>query len=53
MYPFLAAILGALLGLKRTCSKCGRGQLVPSDQKHLVVPCKFCGADMPPKTRRV
>jgi ribosomal protein S27E len=50
-WPLLAAIVGALLGLKRTCSKCGRNQLVASEQKHLVVKCKFCGADIPPRGR--
>jgi uncharacterized protein (DUF983 family) len=49
VYPFFAAIIGAILGLKRTCPKCRRDQLVSSEQKNFVVKCKFCGADMPPR----
>ncbi len=48
-WPFVAAVIGALLGLKRPCPVCGKGQLVSSRQKRLTVPCKFCGSDMPPR----
>ncbi len=48
MNPFLAAIIGTLLGLKRTCPGCGRVQTVPMRQKRQKVRCKFCGAQIPP-----
>lgn len=48
-WPLLAAIVGTILGLKRTCPECGREQIVSSSQKHLAVRCKFCGEDIPPR----
>jgi hypothetical protein len=47
--PFFAAILGAILGLKRTCPRCRRDQLVPREHKDRVVKCKFCGSNIPPR----
>jgi len=50
MNPFtMATIIGAMLGLKRKCPKCGREQIVPASRKNSSVPCKFCGAKIPPK----
>lgn len=48
-WPFVAAILGVLLGLKRTCPVCGKDQIVLSRLKRQTVKCKFCGSDIPPK----
>ena len=49
MNPFLAAVMGTLLHLKRKCPKCKREQIVKKNQKDKTVPCKFCGAKIPPK----
>ena len=50
MYPFfVTSIVGAITGLKRVCPKCARPQLVLSSQRDLTVPCRFCGAAMPPR----
>jgi uncharacterized protein (DUF983 family) len=46
---FLAAVVGAILGLSRRCPRCGRDQIVPRSKKYETVACKFCGADTPPK----
>jgi transcription elongation factor Elf1 len=46
---YLAAMIGAILGLKRRCPRCGRDQVVPKGNKHETVKCKFCGAEIPPK----
>jgi hypothetical protein len=48
-WPFLAAIIGALLGLKSTCPICRKDQIVPSRQKRQMVKGKFCGVDIPPR----
>lgn len=48
MYSFLAAIIGALRGLKRTCPGCGKVQLVPKSRKYDRVKCMRCGAEIPP-----
>lgn len=49
MNPYIiSTIVGTILGLKRACPKCQRTQVVPSELKHAVVTCKFCGADIPP-----
>ena len=44
VYGFFAATVGAVLGLKRTCPKCRRDQVVSAQYKHQTVSCKFCGA---------
>jgi len=49
MNPFIAMVIGALLGMRRVCPKCKKAQLVSSDKKRVAVPCKFCGVDLPPK----
>ena len=48
MFPTLGAVLGRLLHLTRKCPKCGRDQAVAAAKKHETVPCKFCGAEIPP-----
>ncbi|MBF0450620.1 MAG: 30S ribosomal protein S27 [Candidatus Magnetomorum sp.] len=48
---FMSGIISTLFGLKRTCPKCKRDQVVPSDKKHEKVYCKFCGAGIPPAKR--
>jgi ribosomal protein S27E len=49
MNPFLAAIMGTLLHLKRKCPKCKREQVVKASEKQKTIVCKFCGAKIPPK----
>lgn len=49
MNPFLAAVMGTLLHLKRKCPKCKREQVVKQSQKDRSVKCKFCGTRIPPK----
>lgn len=49
VYPFFAIILGAILGLKRSCPRCRRYQVVPKERKYRMVKCKFCGFDIPPR----
>ncbi|RLA90900.1 MAG: 30S ribosomal protein S27 [Deltaproteobacteria bacterium] len=44
----LMMMLGVMLGLKRTCPRCRRTQLVVRADKHKTVKCKFCGAAIPP-----
>lgn len=46
--PVIMAVLTALRGLKRTCLRCLEEQIVPKDEKQATVPCKFCGAAIPP-----
>ncbi|WP_252380912.1 hypothetical protein [Desulfovulcanus ferrireducens] len=46
---FIPAAIGTLLGLKRTCPKCKRNQVVPASKRRERVRCKFCGADIPPR----
>jgi ribosomal protein S27E len=48
MNPFIAMVIGAILGLKRVCPKCKRVQII-SEKRQDTVPCKFCGAALPPK----
>ncbi len=48
---YMAAIVGALLGLRRRCPRCGRDQLVPKGKKLETVKCKFCGAEIPPRRK--
>ena len=45
----IAMVIGAFLGLKRVCPICKKVQVVSSDKRQDTVPCKFCGADLPPK----
>ncbi|MBW2601750.1 MAG: hypothetical protein JRD47_07485 [Deltaproteobacteria bacterium] len=47
MNPFIA-VISAILHL-RTCPVCKRDQVVPASKKIRTVPCKFCGADVPPR----
>jgi ribosomal protein S27E len=42
------AVINTFLRLKRTCPKCKRAQVVPASKRLESVPCKFCGADVPP-----
>ena len=49
MNPFLAAIMGTLLHLKRKCPKCKREQIVKKSEMHKTVACKSCGAKIPPR----
>jgi ribosomal protein S27E len=49
---FISVIMGKILGNKRVCPKCKRLQIVPSNSKERTVRCKFCGTDIPPKTKR-
>jgi len=48
MNPFMA-VVSSILHLKRTCPVCHRDQVVPASKKRETVPCKFCGAKIPPK----
>jgi hypothetical protein len=48
----IAMVIGAFLGLKRVCPKCKKVQIVSSDKRQDTMPCKFCGADLPPKTEQ-
>jgi len=48
MFPFIP-VISVLLRLKRTCPVCKRDQVVPARQRKQTVPCKFCGADVPPR----
>ena len=45
----VAMVIGAFLGLKRVFPICKKVQIVSSDKRRDTVPCKFCGADTPPK----
>lgn len=45
---FISSIIGTILGLKRTCPKCKKDQIVPSSKRRESVRYKFCGADIPP-----
>jgi len=44
----ISAALAAIRGLKRTCPRCGKEQIVLREEKHLAVPCRFCGVSIPP-----
>jgi len=46
---FIMTVIGSIRGLKRTCPKCKRDQIVPASKKRESVRCKFCGADIPPR----
>ena len=48
MNPFMA-VVSVILHLKRTCPVCRRDQVVPASKRSQTVPCKFCGADVPPR----
>jgi len=45
----VSVVLGTIRGLKRTCPKCRKDQIVPASKKQETVLCKFCGAKIPPK----
>ncbi len=45
---FMSGVIGAILGLKRTCHECMRDQIIPANKKQKNVNCKFCGAEIPP-----
>ena len=45
----LIAVISVILHLKRTCPVCKRDQVVPASKRIRTVPCKFCGADVPPR----
>ncbi|MEW6667044.1 MAG: hypothetical protein AB1512_17720 [Thermodesulfobacteriota bacterium] len=49
MSVIFAAAIRAVLDLKRKCPKCGRSQFVSSEKRHQIVPCKACGAPIPPR----
>ncbi len=44
---FISAVTGTIVGLKRTCPKCGRVQVVASNKRRESVRCKFCGTEIP------
>ncbi len=46
------AAISKVLSLKRTCPKCGQDQVVPESKAKETVPCKKCGASIPPKKDR-
>lgn len=52
MIHFIAGLFGALLALKRTCPECGREQFVPKKKQDETVNCTFCGAPIPPASKR-
>ncbi len=35
--------------LARKCLRCGRTQIVPKEKRRDIVPCRWCGASIPPK----
>ena len=49
IFSIISGIIGTLVGLKRTCPKCGAQQVVPKGEK---VRCKFCGALIWPTHKR-
>jgi ribosomal protein S27E len=44
-------VISVILHLKRRCPKCGQEQVVPTSQRKESVPCKACGALVPPPGR--
>ncbi|WP_156919911.1 30S ribosomal protein S27 [Syntrophorhabdus aromaticivorans] len=50
MFHIIAA-LSTVFHLARTCPRCGRRQIVPRSASGKTVKCKFCGADVPPKSK--
>ncbi len=48
MNPLIMTAVIANLQFKRTCPKCMRDQVLPEKKRKQTVPCKFCGADVPP-----
>lgn len=46
--PFLAAVMGTILHLKRKCPKCKREHVAKPSEKGKTVKCKFCGTKIPP-----
>jgi transcription elongation factor Elf1 len=53
MLLFGQAIISTLLSLARKCPACGRRQVVPSSRKRQSVPCRNCGAQIPPKDHEI
>jgi hypothetical protein len=43
----VSAIISKILGRKRICPACNRGQVVSSEEKDKPVKCKFCGSTIP------
>ena len=52
MNPFIVSIIARLRQLRRKCPVCKRDQIVAPDRKNDTVPCKFCGADIPPREKQ-
>ena len=48
VHQFFTDIVASILGLKRTCPRCRKDQLVPREHVDRVVKCKFCGSNIPP-----
>ena len=50
MNPLLmSTVVSSILGLKRTCPKCKKDQVVPSSKRKKTVRCKFCDDNIPPR----
>ena len=49
MTSIFSIVMSTILHLKRTCPKCKRDQIVPARKGRHPVPCRFCGADIPPR----
>jgi ribosomal protein S27E len=45
------AAISAVFHLARKCPRCGRRQIVPRSKRAMIVKCKSCGADVPPKSK--
>jgi len=41
-------LMQVILSLVRQCPKCGQKQMVPPAKRNEPVPCKHCGARVPP-----
>lgn len=48
MWPIISPLV-TIIALKRTCPRCGKSQVVPREKRHETVPCKHCGAPVPPE----
>lgn len=53
MLLFGQAIIGTMLALARRCPACGGRQVVPSSRKRRSVPCRSCGAQIPPTNHQM
>ena len=50
MNPYMiSTVVGTIVGLKRTCPKCRKNQVVPPGKRKETVTCKYCGASIPPR----